>query len=102
MVLLGMVPVFAQTPPITSRFSTRATRLPHFAPWMAARCPAGPEPMTMRSKLCMEPVRVGWGLAGWAEGSTALPSAVELTSVPPGGAGDNPESLDAQVIAGTW
>src|SRR2546425_6974513 len=64
MVLLGMVPVFAQTPPITSRFSTRATRLPHFAPWMAARCPAGPEPMTMRSKLCMEPVRVGWGMGG--------------------------------------
>src|SRR6266496_1555542 len=71
MVLLGMVPVLAQTPPITSRFSTRATRLPTLAPWMAARCPAGPEPMTMRSKLCMEPVRVGWGLTARGESSTA-------------------------------
>src|SRR5580698_7071613 len=44
-----MVPVLTQTPPTISRCSTRITRWPHFAPWIAARWPAGPEPMTIRS-----------------------------------------------------
>src|SRR3990172_8567970 len=49
-VLLGMVPVLIQTPPTTARRSTTATCFPNFAAWMAARCPAGPEPITTRSK----------------------------------------------------
>src|SRR5947199_2396988 len=44
-----MVPVLMQTPPITSRRSIRATRFPVFAPWIAALCPAGPEPITTKS-----------------------------------------------------
>ena len=31
----------------------RATRFPDLAPWMAARWPAGPEPITIRSKVCI-------------------------------------------------
>src|SRR5215203_1123895 len=50
MVLLGMVPVLMHVPPTTSRRSTIATFRPILAPWMAARWPAGPEPMTTRSK----------------------------------------------------
>src|SRR5437667_10705920 len=53
MVLLGMVPVLMQQPPRDAIFSISATRFPSFAPWMAARCPAGPEPITIRSKVCM-------------------------------------------------
>src|SRR5438477_3737509 len=49
MVLLGIVPVLMATPPTTSSLSTKATCFPNFAAWMAARWPAGPEPMTMRS-----------------------------------------------------
>ena len=52
-VLLGMVPVLMQVPPITSLRSMSATRRPCFAAWMAARCPEGPEPMTTRSNDCM-------------------------------------------------
>jgi hypothetical protein len=49
MVLLGMVPVFMHTPPIAACFSTTAMRFPAFAPWIAARWPPGPEPMTIKS-----------------------------------------------------
>src|SRR5262252_6213381 len=48
-VLLGIVPVLMQTPPMTVLRSTMATRLLSLAAWMAARCPAGPEPMTTMS-----------------------------------------------------
>src|ERR1700687_1432337 len=53
MVLLGMVPVLIAVPPTTSSFSISATRLPNLAAWIAARCPAGPGPMTMRSYFSM-------------------------------------------------
>src|SRR5579863_3867367 len=59
MVLLGIVPVLTQAPPTTSRTSITATRLPDFAPWMAARCPAGPEPMTRRSKVSIRDAHCG-------------------------------------------
>jgi hypothetical protein len=49
-VLLGIVPVSTQTPPTSRRFSTTAARFPSLAAWIAARCPAGPLPMQMRSK----------------------------------------------------
>src|SRR5438874_9348317 len=48
-----MVPVLMQHPPSVATFSIRATRLPSFAPWMAALCPAGPEPITIISKVGM-------------------------------------------------
>ena len=48
-VLLGMVPVFTMTPPISAWRSTIAVRLPSFAACTAARCPAGPDPMTTMS-----------------------------------------------------
>src|ERR1700687_779736 len=51
MVLLGIVPVLMAAPPTTSSFSMIAVRLPNFAAWIAARCPAGPEPTTMTSYL---------------------------------------------------
>src|SRR5579875_739129 len=53
MVLLGMVPVLTQTPPISCCFSLKATRLPDLAAWIAALCPAGPEPITMTSYFCI-------------------------------------------------
>src|SRR5713101_3291022 len=53
MVLLGMVPVLMQAPPITSFFSMTAARLPSLAAWKPARCPPGPEPMTTRSYFCI-------------------------------------------------
>src|SRR3954451_2037371 len=46
----GIVPVWIDTPPMRSRRSITATRLPSFAPWIAARCPPGPEPITSRSR----------------------------------------------------
>ncbi len=45
----GTVPVLVETPPSTSARSTIAVRLPSFAAWTAARWPAGPDPMAMRS-----------------------------------------------------
>src|ERR1700675_3467378 len=57
MVLLGIVPVLMHTPPIAACFSTTATRFPAFAPWMAARWPPGPEPMTIRSYGCIRRVQ---------------------------------------------
>ena len=45
----GIVPVFTQTPPSICPRSTIATRAPSFAVWMAAFCPAGPEPIATRS-----------------------------------------------------
>ena len=51
MVLEGMVPVLMQTPPTTVRASTTTTRLFILDAATAARWPAGPEPMTMRSYL---------------------------------------------------
>src|SRR5438034_7798747 len=53
MVLLGIVPVLTHAPPTISRCSITATRRPLFAACMAARWPAGPEPITMRSNVCM-------------------------------------------------
>jgi hypothetical protein len=57
MVLLGMVPVLTQAPPTISRCSITATRRPHLDPWMAARWPAGPDPMTMMSNFRMKPAK---------------------------------------------
>src|ERR1022692_2188954 len=75
MVLLGMVPVLMQHPPMASIFSTNATCLPNFAPWMAARCPAGPEPITIRSKVCMSEVLiVRHSPAGYAASAGERPS----------------------------
>jgi hypothetical protein len=37
------------TPPTTALHSATATRLFNLAAWIAARCPAGPEPMTNKS-----------------------------------------------------
>ena len=51
MVLLGMVPVLMQAPPITSRLFDQGDALAGLGAWMAARWPAGPEPMTMRSNF---------------------------------------------------
>src|SRR5579875_679986 len=53
MVLLGIVPLLTHTPPISCCFSIRATRLPDLAAWMAARWPAGPEPITITSYFCI-------------------------------------------------
>src|SRR5271157_740714 len=52
-VLLGIVPVLIHVPPTMARCSITATWRPNFAPWMAARWPAGPEPMTIKSYFCM-------------------------------------------------
>src|SRR5271163_1231118 len=59
MVLLGIVPILMHTPPTASCFSTMATRLPALAPWMAARCPPGPEPITIKSNGCIRGVLGG-------------------------------------------
>ena len=64
MVFEGMVPVLMHTPPTTERASTTATRLPILAAATAARCPAGPEPMTIRSYLTAL-MRVS--LSGWMQ-----------------------------------
>ena len=47
--LLGIVPVWTQTPPIMSVRSIIATRLRNFAAQIAPFCPAGPLPITIRS-----------------------------------------------------
>src|ERR1700721_308372 len=52
MVLEGMVPVLIHTPPTMERASTTTTRLPNLAAATAARCPAGPEPITTMSYCC--------------------------------------------------
>src|SRR5438876_7987611 len=57
MVLLGMVPVFTETPPSDRRFSTTATFLPSLAACMAAWWPAGPLPSTRMSK-CFIPMGI--------------------------------------------
>src|SRR5215470_1732565 len=49
-VLLGIVPVLIPAPPILLSFSTSATRFPKIAAVLAPEIPAGPLPMTMRSK----------------------------------------------------
>jgi hypothetical protein len=51
MVFEGMVPVLMHTPPTTARDSTTATRFFILEAATAARCPEGPEPMTIRSYL---------------------------------------------------
>src|SRR5580704_387203 len=56
MVLLGIVPVLMHTPPTAVCFSTNATRFPALTAWMAARCPPGPEPMTISSYGCIRGV----------------------------------------------
>src|SRR6266404_2936190 len=48
-VLLGIVPVWTDTPPIMTVRSIMATRLPTFAAAMAPFWPAGPLPITTRS-----------------------------------------------------
>ena len=48
-VLRGIVPQLTRLPPTTLARSTTATRLPARAAWIAARSPAGPQPMTMTS-----------------------------------------------------
>src|SRR5580693_7149429 len=74
MVLEGMVPVLMHTPPTMERASTTTTRLPNLAAATAARCPAGPEPITTRSYCCaLMPISLrGWMLLvdllqGWVE-----------------------------------
>src|SRR6267143_1796842 len=47
--LLGIVPVWTQTPPIIMVRSITATRLRILAAQMAPFCPAGPLPITIRS-----------------------------------------------------
>src|SRR5215469_16856264 len=49
-VLLGTVPVLMQLPPGTPARSMTATRLPKYAACAPAFSPAGPQPMTIRSK----------------------------------------------------
>ena len=46
----GIVPELMHTPPTICCCSTTATRRRSLAAWMAAFCPAGPEPITSRSK----------------------------------------------------
>ena len=46
-----MVPVLMHTPPTTARASTTTTRFFILEAATAARCPEGPEPMTVRSYL---------------------------------------------------
>ena len=48
----GIVPVCTHTPPTRLPFSTTSTDFFSFAACTAARRPAGPEPMTMRSYAC--------------------------------------------------
>src|SRR6185295_11193913 len=48
-----IVPVLTATPPIFPYPSTTHTFFPSLAPWIAAFCPAGPEPMTTRSNRLM-------------------------------------------------
>src|SRR6266436_4186014 len=50
-VLLGIVPVLIPAPPTLPSFSTSATRFPKIAAVLAPQMPAGPPPMTTRSKL---------------------------------------------------
>src|SRR5207247_4323155 len=57
MVLLGIVPVFTETPPSDRLFSTTATFLPSLAACMAAWWPAGPLPNTRMSK-CFIPMGI--------------------------------------------
>src|SRR5579859_2396733 len=51
-----MVPVWTETPPTRRPFSTTSTDLPSLAAWIAARRPAGPLPMTMKSYVPMATV----------------------------------------------
>src|SRR5579871_3870863 len=51
MVLEGMVPVLMHTPPTTALDSTTTTRFFILEAATAARCPDGPEPMTIKSYL---------------------------------------------------
>jgi hypothetical protein len=49
-VLLGIVPVLIPAPPTLPSFSTSATRFPKIAAVLAPQMPAGPPPITTRSK----------------------------------------------------
>src|SRR5271154_1184058 len=53
-VLLGTVPVLMQLPPINSARSIIATRLPKYAACAPAFSPAGPQPITIKSKSSLE------------------------------------------------
>src|SRR5271169_2920554 len=55
-VLLGMVPVCTQTPPMVRLRSMTATFLRSLAAQIAAFWPAGPLPTTMRSYVLLLPV----------------------------------------------
>src|SRR6516225_3966050 len=61
-VLLGMVPVCTQTPPMVRLRSMTATFLRSLAAQIAAFCPAGPLPTTIRSYTLLPPTSVGRGL----------------------------------------
>src|SRR6267154_1713758 len=76
MVLLGMVPVLIAAPPITSIFSTSAPRLPNLAAWIAARWPAGPDPIAMMSYLSM--LRLAEGLPLSSLGGASIHQVQEL------------------------
>src|SRR5277367_1122062 len=94
MVLLGMVPVLIHTPPMLTCFSMTATRLPALVPWMAARCPPGPEPITIRSNGCILRIlrgRLVGGDCGWGRGRRAL-------SINDGGL---PRGASASLVTGT-
>src|SRR5262249_7050324 len=82
-----------------SRCSITTTLRPHFAAWIAARWPAGPEPMTMMSYFCM-----GWG---WTFRSTrervlfgveAAFHFLPVHDVPPGSEIIRPAILILQVV----
>src|SRR6266849_357082 len=53
-VLLGTVPVLMQLPPTASARSITATRLPKYAACAPAFSPAGPHPITIKSKESAE------------------------------------------------
>src|SRR6266404_321990 len=46
-----------QLPPMCSARSIAATRLPKYAAWAPPFSPAGPQPITMRSKVSLEVTR---------------------------------------------
>src|ERR1700722_15315428 len=83
MVLEGIVPVLIETPPTTERASTTATLFFILVPATGARCPEGPEPMTMRSYL-MALMRVSLS-PGDVIDSTAVRSRRKRRRPSPGG-----------------
>ena len=68
-----MVPVCTDTPPTRRPFSITSTRLPSLAPWIAARRPDGPLPMTMKSNAATA-APLGTDDAGAADARSAAMS----------------------------